>query len=37
MNLRYVVLERPDHTHTLVPYKVIKDTPFTVLKRAGGQ
>ncbi|MBI5209284.1 MAG: mechanosensitive ion channel [Elusimicrobia bacterium] len=32
MNLNYVVLEHPDKSHSLVPYAVIKSSPFTVLK-----
>ena len=34
MNLSYVVLQHPDQSHTLVPYAVLKASPFTVLSQA---
>ncbi|MCX5794761.1 MAG: mechanosensitive ion channel [Elusimicrobia bacterium] len=34
MNLSYVVLEHADMSHTLVPYAVLKASPFTVLSKA---
>jgi small-conductance mechanosensitive channel len=34
MNLSYVVLEHADKSHTLVPYAVLKASPFTVLSKA---
>jgi small-conductance mechanosensitive channel len=37
MNLSYVVLEHADKSHTLVPYAVLKASPFTVLSKAPGQ
>jgi small-conductance mechanosensitive channel len=37
MNLSYVVLEHADKSHTLVPYAVLRASPFTVLHQAPRQ
>ncbi|MBI5241419.1 MAG: mechanosensitive ion channel [Elusimicrobia bacterium] len=34
MNMSYVVLKHDDHSHTLLPYAVLKVSPFTVLSKA---